>query len=160
MKTSIRMTIVQSQEDELILRCRDPNAPHIRELFALLGNAGQGIPARAEEKTVIVAPSEVLYAETVERRNFLYRRAQADPRRGVSAPEKTAYKRGDPSMQRPCRKDRLFSLPYRKLRKTVQRAPNNAILQSSSEVGAGTARFFAFLLLFSVRNRASPGITG
>lgn len=72
MKTSIRMTIVQSQEDELILRCRDPNAPHIRELLAVLGNAGQGIPARAEEQTVIVAPSEVLYAETVERRNFLY----------------------------------------------------------------------------------------
>lgn len=72
MKTSIRMTIVQSQEDELILRCRDPNTPHIRELLAVLGNTGQGIPARAEEQMVIVAPSEVLYAETVERRNFLY----------------------------------------------------------------------------------------
>ena len=72
MKTSMKLTIVQSQEDELILRCRDPNAPYIRKLLALLENAEHGIPARAEEKTVIVAPSEVLYAETVERRNFLY----------------------------------------------------------------------------------------
>ncbi|MGN0774882.1 MAG: hypothetical protein ACI4MP_13945 [Candidatus Ventricola sp.] len=34
-------------------------------------------------------------------------------------------------------------LPHRKLRqKTVQRAPNDLILQSCSEVGVGTARFF------------------
>ena len=72
MKPDIKLTIIQADEDEMILRCRDPDAPHIRSLLALLGHAGQGIPARKGEQLVFVPPREVLYAETVERRCFLY----------------------------------------------------------------------------------------
>ena len=33
----MKLTLTRADEDELILRCRDPDAPHIRALLALLG---------------------------------------------------------------------------------------------------------------------------
>ena len=68
----MKLTLTQSDEDELILRCRDPNAPHIRALLSLLSSAQRKIPVRDSTQRRLLTPSEVLYGEVVERHTFLY----------------------------------------------------------------------------------------
>lgn len=68
----MRLTIERGSEEELILRCPDPDAPHIRALLRLLGDAGRRIPARSETELCFLSPADVLYAEYVERGVFLY----------------------------------------------------------------------------------------
>ena len=68
----MRLTIECGSEEELILRCPDPDAPHIRALLRLLGDAGRRIPARSETELCFLSPADVLYAEYVERGVFLY----------------------------------------------------------------------------------------
>ena len=70
----MKLTLMHADEDELILRCRDPDAPHIRALLALLGGAQRRIPARDGAQLRLLAPADVLYAEAVERHTFLYTR--------------------------------------------------------------------------------------
>lgn len=70
----MKLTLTRADEDELILRCRDPDAPHIRALLALLGGAQRRIPARDGTQLRLLAPADVLYAEAVERHTFLYTR--------------------------------------------------------------------------------------
>ena len=61
----MRLTIERGSEEELILRCPDPVAPHIRALLRLLGDAGRRIPARSETELCFLSPADVLYAEYV-----------------------------------------------------------------------------------------------
>lgn len=68
----MKLTLTKADEDELILRCRDPNAPHIRALLLLLGGAQRRIPARDGSRLRLLAPAEILYGEAVERHTFLY----------------------------------------------------------------------------------------
>ena len=68
----MRLTIERGSEEELILRCPDPDAPHIRALLRLLGDAGRRILARSETELCFLSPADVLYAEYVERGVFLY----------------------------------------------------------------------------------------
>ena len=68
----MKLTLARADEDELILRCRDPDAPHIRALLALLGSTQRSIPARDGDQLRLLSPADVLYAEAVERHTFLY----------------------------------------------------------------------------------------
>ena len=68
----MRLTMERGSEEELILRCPDPDAPHIRALLRLLGDTRRRIPARSETELCFLSPAEVLYAEYVERGVFLY----------------------------------------------------------------------------------------
>lgn len=68
----MKITLSPGSEEELILRCPDPDAPHIRALLALLGGAQRKIPARDGDQLRLLAPADVLYAEAVERHTFLY----------------------------------------------------------------------------------------
>ena len=72
----MKLTIQLDSEEELILRCPDPDAPHIRTLLRtllrMLGDMQRRIPARTETELCFLSPADVLYAEYVERGVFLY----------------------------------------------------------------------------------------
>ena len=68
----MKLTIQLDSEEELILRCPDPDAPHIRTLLRVLGDMQRRIPARTETELCFLSPADVLYAEYVERGVFLY----------------------------------------------------------------------------------------
>ena len=72
----MKLTIQPGSEEELILRCPDPDAPHIRTLLRtllrMLGDMQRRIPARTETELCFLSPVDVLYAEYVERGVFLY----------------------------------------------------------------------------------------
>ena len=68
----MKLTIQPGSEEELILRCPDPDAPHIRTLLRVLGDMQRRIPARTETELCFLSPADVLYAEYVERGVFLY----------------------------------------------------------------------------------------
>ena len=68
----LHITVEQAGEESLILRCPDPNAPHIRALLALLRDADKRIPARSQDAHCFLHPADVLYAEYVDRSVFLY----------------------------------------------------------------------------------------
>ena len=68
----MKITLSPGSEEELILRCPDPDAPHIRALLSLLGGAQRRIPARSGDVLHLLSPADVLYAESVDRSVFLY----------------------------------------------------------------------------------------
>lgn len=68
----MRLTIESGDEEELILRCPDPDAPHIRALLRMLGDMQRRLPARTETELCFLSPSDVLYAEYIDRGVFLY----------------------------------------------------------------------------------------
>lgn len=68
----MKLTIQPGSEEELILRCPDPDAPHIRAMIRLLGDMQRRIPARTETELCFLSPADVLYAEYVDRGVFLY----------------------------------------------------------------------------------------
>lgn len=70
----LRITVEQAEEESLVLRCPDPDAPHIRALLSLLRDADKRIPARSQDAQCFLHPGDVLYAEYVDRNVFLYTR--------------------------------------------------------------------------------------
>ena len=68
----MKITVCPGSEEELLLRCPDPGAPHIRTLLRLLSEAQQRIPARLEQSLCFLSPADILYAECVDRSVFLY----------------------------------------------------------------------------------------
>lgn len=68
----MKITVCPGSEEELLLRCPDPDAPHIRALLRLLGEAQRRIPARLEQSLCFLSPADILYAECVDRSVFLY----------------------------------------------------------------------------------------
>lgn len=67
----MKLTIEPAREEELILRCPDADAPHIRALLVLLAEAERKIPARTPDEQLFLSPADVLYAEFVDRGVFL-----------------------------------------------------------------------------------------
>ena len=63
----MKITIMPGREEELILRCPDPDLPHIQALLALLAEAERRIPAQEGENRAFLSPADVLYAESVDR---------------------------------------------------------------------------------------------
>ncbi|MGN0996952.1 MAG: LytTR family DNA-binding domain-containing protein [Candidatus Ventricola sp.] len=68
----MKITVCPGAEEELIVRCPDPDAPNIRALMRLLGDAQRRIPARLEQQLCFLSPADILYAECVDRSVFLY----------------------------------------------------------------------------------------
>lgn len=68
----MKITIEPAAQEELILRCPDPDAPQIQALLRLLADERRRIPARREQALFFLAPSDILYAEHVDRSVYLY----------------------------------------------------------------------------------------
>ncbi|MEA4912636.1 MAG: LytTR family DNA-binding domain-containing protein [Oscillospiraceae bacterium] len=64
----VRFETSDVPELEIVIRGADTDSGQARRLMKLLGSGAQPIVARAQEESVLLAPQEVLYAETVDDR--------------------------------------------------------------------------------------------
>lgn len=67
----MKIRVEHSVKEEIILRCPDAGAPHIRALLVLLADAGRRIPVRTPDEQLFLSPGDVLYAEFVDRSVFI-----------------------------------------------------------------------------------------
>lgn len=77
----MKWTIIEDDlpEAELILRCRDPNAPEIMRLRDYLEGVAARLPAQSEDGLLLLEPQEILYGECVGRTVFLYTQTAVFP---------------------------------------------------------------------------------